>query len=144
VKTLREEYGASTYGKRMIAAAADLDGWRAAAMKAGGVAAGTFESVAEGVANPILWATIGAGQAAVALKGSQAAVSGAVGAKAAVTAVRAVHAGATVAWWGPWLLSGTDNLGQIAQLTSEGKFDRDYYAKLGEAGADFLYMFVIP
>lgn len=144
VTALREGYGASTYGKRMIAAAADLDGWRSATMKAGGVAAGTFESVAEGVANPILWATLGAGEAVVALKGSQALASGAIGAKAALTAVRGVQMGATAAWWGPWILSGTDNIGQVAQLTSEGKFDSAYYAKLGEAGADFLYMFVIP
>lgn len=144
VTTLREDYGASTYGKRMIAASTDLDGWRSAAMKAGGVAAGTFETVAEGVANPILWVTLGAGEAVVALKGSHALAAGAVGARAALTAVRAVQAGATVAWWGPWVLSGSDNLGQVAQLTAEGKFDREYYAKLGEAGADFLYMFVIP
>ncbi|MCM2303398.1 MAG: hypothetical protein NDJ72_01750 [Elusimicrobia bacterium] len=144
VATLRDGYGASTYGKRMIAASADLDGWRSAAMKAGGVAAGTFEAVAEGVANPILWVTLGAGEAVVALKGSQALASGAIGAKAALTAVRGVQMGATAAWWGPWILSGTDNIGQVAQLTSEGKFDSAYYAKLGEAGADFLYMFVIP
>lgn len=144
VATLRENYGASTYGKRMIAASTDLDGWRSAAMKAGGVAAGTFENVAEGVMNPILWVTLGAGEAVTVLKGSQAVASGAVGAKAALTAVRGVHAGATVAWWTPWLLSGTDNLGRLVQLTSEGKFDKEYYDKLGAAGADFLYMFVIP
>ena len=113
-------------------------------MRAGGGGAGVFESVAEGVCNPILWVTLGAGEAVVALKGSQAVASGAVGAKAALTAVRAVHAGATAAWWAPWLLTGTDNLGQVVRLTSEGKFDQQYYARLGEAGADFLYMFVIP
>ena len=144
VSTLRENYGASTYGKRMIEASTDLDGWRSAAMKAGGVAAGVFENVAEGVMNPILWVTLGAGEAVTVLKGSQAVASGAVGAKAALTAVRGVHAGATVAWWAPWLLSGTDNLGRLVQLTSEGKFDKEYYDKLGAAGADFLYMFVIP
>lgn len=144
VAALRDNYGASTYGKRMIAASADLDGWRSAAMKAGGVGAGVFESVAEGVCNPILWVTLGAGEAVTAIKGSQALVSGAIGAKAALGAVRVVHAGATAAWWAPWLLAGTDNLGKVAQMTSEGKFDQEYYAKLGEAGADFLYMFVIP
>ena len=144
VSTLRDEYGASTYGRRMIEASSDLDGWRSAAMKAGGVAAGAFENVAEGVMNPILWVTLGAGEAVAALKGSEAVVSGAVGAKAALTSMRAVHAGATVAWWGPWLLSGTDNLGRLAQLTAEGKFDKEYYEKVGTAGADFLYMFVIP
>jgi len=144
VTTLRENYGASTYGKRMIAASTDLDGWRSAAMKAGGVAAGVFENVAEGVCNPILWVTLGAGEAVTALKASEAVASGAIGAKAALTAVRAVHVGATAAWWTPWLLSGTDNLGRLVQLTSEGKFDKEYYDKLGAAGADFLYMFVIP
>lgn len=144
VGVLRDNYGASTYGKRMIKASEDLDGWKGAAMKAGGVATGAFENVAEGVMNPILWATLGAGEAVVALKGSQAVVSGAIGAKAALTAVQVVHAGATVAWWAPWLLSGTDNLGKVAQLTTEGSFDKEYFRKLGDAGADFLYMFVIP
>jgi hypothetical protein len=128
----------------MIHQAADLDGWRSAAMTTGGVLTGVFENVAEGVANPILWVTLGAGEAVTVLKGSQAVASGAIGANAALTAVRAVHAGATVAWWAPWLLSGTDNLGKVAQLTTEGKFDKEYFRKLGDAGADFLYMFVIP
>lgn len=144
VSTLRDNYGASTYGKRMLAASTDLDGWRSAGMKAGGVAAGVFENVAEGVMSPVLWVTLGAGEAVTALKGAEAVASGAIGAKAALTAVRAVHVGATAAWWTPWLLSGTDNLGRLVQLTSEGKFDKEYYDKLGAAGADFLYMFVIP
>ena len=144
VSTLRENYGASTYGKRMIHQAADLDGWRSAAMTTGGVLTGVFENVAEGVANPVLWVTLGAGEAVTALKGSQALASGAIGAKAALGAVRVVHAGATAAWWAPWLLSGTDNLGKVAQLTTEGKFDKEYFRKLGDVGADFLYMFVIP
>ena len=62
----------------------------------------------------------------------------------ALGAVRVVQAGATTAWWAPWLLSGTDNLGKVAQLTTEGKFDKEYFRKLGDVGADFLYMFVIP
>lgn len=144
VATLRENYGASTYGKRMVHQAADLDGWRSAAMTTGGVVTGVFENVAEGVANPILWVTLGAGEAVTALKGSQAVASGAIGANAALGAVRVVQAGATVAWWAPWLLSGTDNLGKVAQLTTEGKFDKEYFRKLGDVGADFLYMFVIP
>ncbi|MEQ1918118.1 MAG: hypothetical protein ABL955_02885 [Elusimicrobiota bacterium] len=144
VATLRDNYGASTYGKRLIHQSEDLDGWASAAMKTGGVITGAFENVAEGVCNPILWVTLGAGEAVTAIKGSQALASGAVGAKAALTAVQAVHAGATVAWWAPWLLSGTDNLGKVAQLTTEGSFDKEYFRKLGDAGADFLYMFVIP
>ncbi|MDD5304953.1 MAG: hypothetical protein PHS14_17790 [Elusimicrobia bacterium] len=144
VSTLRDNYGASTYGKRLIHASTDLDGWRSAAMKIGGVAAGAFENVAEGVCNPILWVTLGAGEAVTAIKGSEALASGAIGAKAALTAVQAVHAGATVAWWAPWLLSGTDNLGKVARLTTEGQFDKEYFGKLGDAGADFLYMFAIP
>ena len=69
ISTLRDDYGASTYGRRLIHAADELDGWRAGAMKAGGVATGIFESVAEGVSNPILWVTVGAGEAVTALKG---------------------------------------------------------------------------
>ena len=68
--------------------------------------------------------------------------SGAIGAKAALVSVRAVHAGATAAWWGPWLLTGTDNLGRVAILTTEGNFDKEYFGKLSAAGTDVLYAFL--
>ena len=139
--TLREDFGAGSYGKRLIHAASEEEGWTRTAMIAGGVTTGVFENVAEGVMNPVLWATLGAGHAVTALKGAQAAGAGTA---AALTAMKVVHATATVAWWTPWLVSATDNAGKMVQVTSEGKFDKAYFEHAAEFAADALYMFVIP
>ena len=51
---------------------------------------------------------------------------------------------ATAAWWGPWLISSTDNLGHLVRLTNEGKFDKAYYKNIEEVSADLIYLFLIP
>lgn len=134
---LRDNYGAGSYGKRLIHAGGRTSGWKTAAYTTAGVAAGVAEALGEGVMNPILWATLGTGEAVAALKGAQ-------GARAGLAAMRAAHAAATAAWWGPWLFTAADNTGRLVELTAEGGFDKEYFHKLGLAGADALYLFVVP
>ena len=82
-------------------------------------------------------------EAFVVLRG--AAVSArAAGALAGLYALRAAQATATVLGWGPWLLSATDHVGRMVQLTAQGEFDKDYFKNLSKTGTDVLYYFVIP
>ena len=141
---LRSEYGASTYGKRLIHEGAGTSGWQGAALTAGGVAMGVFENVGESVFNPILWATVGLGHAVTAVKGGAAAAEGAVGAAAGLHALQGAHAVATALWWGPWLFSMTDNAGRLVETTAQGKFDKEYFQRISDGGTDALYLFVLP
>ncbi|MCX5795613.1 MAG: hypothetical protein NTY77_08985 [Elusimicrobia bacterium] len=141
---LRGEYGASTYGKRLIHEGAGTPGWQGAALTAGGVAMGVVESVSESVCNPILWATVGLGHAVAAVQGGAAVAEGAAGATAGLYALKGAHAVATSLWWGPWLISATDNVGHLVETTADGKFDKEYFKRVSETGTDALYLFVIP
>ncbi|MBI5622143.1 MAG: hypothetical protein HY924_00045 [Elusimicrobia bacterium] len=142
--TLRADYGMGSYGKRLVSAAHEEEGWKSTALKVTGVATGVFENVGEAVFNPIMWAMMGTGEAAAAIKGTQAFAAGATGAKASLTVVKAAHMAATAAWWGPWLISATDNVGRLVRLTNEGKFDKDYYKHIEDVSADIIYLFLIP
>ncbi len=137
VAALKGNFGAGSYGKRLIQAGGQTSGWKTVAYTAAGVVTGVGEALGEGVMNPILWATLGTGHAVTALKGVQ-------GARAGLAAMQAAHAVATVAWWGPWLFTATDNAGRLVELTAQGGFDKEYFHKLGTVGADALYLFVIP
>jgi hypothetical protein len=141
---LRGGYGASTYGKRLMKEGAETPGWKGAALTAGGVALGVVEGVSEGVCNPILWATLGLGHAATAVKGGAAVAEGAAGATAGLYALQGAHAVATALWWGPWLFSMTDNAGRLVETTAQGKFDKDYFQRVSEGGADAVYLFILP
>lgn len=144
VATLKSQYGAGTYGKRLIQAGAKEEGWKNWALTAAGVVAGVAETLGEGVCNPILWATLGAGHAVTALKGSQALATGVTGAQVALGVARTAQVAATAAWWGPWLFTATDNVGRLVALTAEGKFDKAYFQTLGDTGADAVFAFVVP
>jgi hypothetical protein len=141
---LREEYGASTYGKRLMKEGAETPGWKGAALTAGGVTLGVVEGVSEGVCNPILWATVGLGHAVTAVKGGAAVAEGAAGATAGLYALQGAHAVATALWWGPWLFSMTDNAGRLVEITAQGQFDKDYFRRVSEGGTDAIYLFVLP
>ncbi|MBI5883886.1 MAG: hypothetical protein HZB91_12375 [Elusimicrobia bacterium] len=143
-ETLRGDYGMGSYGKRLVHEGTQETGWKSTTLKAGGVAVGVFENVGDAVFNPIMWAMMGTGEAAAAIKGTQAFTAGAVGAKTAFTAVQATQIIATAAWWGPWLISATDNMGHLVRLTNEGKFDKAYYKNIEEVSADLIYLFLIP
>ncbi|MBI4346486.1 MAG: hypothetical protein HY553_06505 [Elusimicrobia bacterium] len=142
VEVLKDGYGAGTYGKRLIAEGAREKGWKAAAYSAAGVATGTFENVAEGMLNPILWVMLGAGHAAKALTGANAAVTTAT--KTAGAAAGATRATAAAAWWAPWVFKAADNTGRVVLLTAEARFDQAFLAKAAAAGADAIYLFVLP
>jgi hypothetical protein len=143
-ETLKSDYGMGSYGKRLVQSGAQEEGWKSHALKTAGVATGVFENVGEAVFNPIMWAMLGTGHAATAVKGTQSFVAGAAGAKATYTAVTAVNAVATAAWWGPWLISATDNVGHLVRLTKDGKFDKDYYKNVEDVAGDLIYLFLIP
>lgn len=144
VATLKSEYGAGTYGKRLIHAGASEEGWKSWALTAGGVVAGVAESLGEGVCNPIMWATLGAGEVVAAVKGSQAVATGVMGAQVALGVLRVAQVTAEVAWWVPWLFTATDNVGRLVSLTAEGKFDKAYFKTLGDTGADAVFAFAVP
>jgi len=144
VAVLRDDYGASTYGKRLLQEGAETPGWKGAALTAGGALEGTLENVSEAVFNPILWATMGLGEAVTAAKGGGAAAHATAGATAGLHALQGAHAVATALWWGPWLVSAADNAGKLVEVTVDGKFDKDYFRHVSETGADALYYFVVP
>lgn len=141
---LKDNYGAGSYGKRLIAEGYEREGWQRNALIGAGVLTGVAETLGEGVCNPIFWATLGAGEAVAAAKGTQAFAAGAFGAKAAFGAAKTAQAVSQAAWWGPWLLTVADNGGKVVELTAQGKFDKAYWDKVGTAGADGLFLFVVP
>ena len=144
VEALRAGYGVNSYDRRLIHEASNLKGWRSWAMTGGGMFVGAVESIAESVFNPMLWAKIGSEKAVAFLKKGGEAVGASFGAKAAYNAARAADVATTTAWVAPWALNMTDSGGKMLKHTAEGKFDKEYFRKLGEAGANAFYLFVLP
>ncbi|MBI5208696.1 MAG: hypothetical protein HY927_01835 [Elusimicrobia bacterium] len=144
VQTLSDGYGAGSYGKRIIAEGIQSTGWKRGLLTTAGIVTGVAESVGESFCNPVMWAMLGAGHVAAAVKGSSSFVAGSTGAQAAFTAANAAHKVLTVAWWTPWLLSASDNVGKMVLLTAEGKFDDRYYKNVSELSADIIYLFAVP
>jgi hypothetical protein len=38
----------------------------------------------------------------------------------------------------------TDNAGRLVEITAQGQFDKDYFRRVSEGGADAIYLFVLP
>ena len=144
VEALRAGYGSKTYDRRLIHEAGSRNGWSSWTMTGGGIFVGAVENVGEGIFNPMLWSKLGAEKAVAVLKAGGEAAGASLGAKTAYNAARAADAATTAAWVAPWLLNVTDSGGKMVKHTADGKFDKEYFRKLGEAAANAFYMFVMP
>ena len=134
VECLKEHWGAGTAGKRL----------REVGYTWTGTGVGIFENAAEGLMNPLVWATFGLGEAMAGLKGTAAFSNGLWYAKTGMSALKWTNRLATVSLLAPWAIAASDDMGKTLDATyrglfAEGKFDDKYFDQLTKTGTDALF-----
>ncbi|MEK9146024.1 MAG: hypothetical protein AAB339_10475, partial [Elusimicrobiota bacterium] len=129
-----QNYGAGSYGRRILDKAALSTGASKVALTAAGSVVRVTENVAETLLNPVIWATFGVGRGVAALKALSAA---GIGARflpaslvpAALVGAQAADIALTGILYGSWAVGGIHNAAQTAQAFREGSDYSDKWLK---------------
>ncbi|MFH2203539.1 MAG: hypothetical protein ABIJ96_10520 [Elusimicrobiota bacterium] len=137
-------YGAGTYGSRLMEMAEEEEGWAKAGLTVAGGAMKFGENVGEMMCNPIIWVTMGAGAAVQSLNALKLAGHGtrwlsASAVPAALTGARITHGVLTSVLYGTWTVSGIDNFGQMVNAFKDGDHS-DSWTKAADFGTDLFFL----
>ena len=139
VDVLRDNYGASTYGKRLIHEGAQTTGFTSFLCTSGGVVMGAFEGIAESMLNPLVLATFGLGQAVGALNAAKGIAQAGWAVRTGVTALTITNKLVTSMLVTTFLLNAADDIGKTVEATAAGKFDEAYWNQWSATGTDLLF-----
>jgi len=139
------QFGAGTYGHRILTEAGESKGWAKAGLTAAGVLTTVAEGAGEYVLNPVVWATWGLGAGVTGLQGAAAAGTGvgvfsASAVPAALTVTQAAYYTTCAVLYTPWILEGVENAASLPDAWQTGT-DAEKWTRTADALGDVLYVF---